>query len=175
MRSRFLIAAVVLAATLRPVNGYGQADTASAPGATPDHTFQSAGKFLHFLAGMSLGMLGAGLAEYALEPTYPSQHPLELPSLAIAVALPAGIAKEVLDSTGFGDPRITDVLITTAGGLAAALIVGYAESFYPPDGSGKANSVALLISTSALLAVPVAFGFAKEVRNTIERHRTLAP
>ena len=147
------------------------AQTDDASSGDPTYTVQSAGKFLHFLAGMSLGMLGAGLAEYALQPTYPSQNPFVLPSIAVSVALPAGIAKELLDATGFGDPRLTDVLITTAGGLVASLMVGYAEALYPPNGSGKSNSVALLISTSALLAVPVAIGFAREVRNNLEKRR----
>ncbi|HET6487524.1 MAG TPA: hypothetical protein VFH83_13945 [Spirochaetia bacterium] len=139
--------------------------------AGPAYTVQSPGKYLHFLAGMSLGMLGAGLAEYALQPTYPSQYPLVLPSVAISVALPAGIAKELLDATGFGDARLTDVLITTAGGLLASMMVGYAEALYPANSRGKSNSVALLLSTSALLAVPVAIGFAREVRNNLEKRR----
>jgi len=143
---------------------------AQAP-AQPTYTIESSGKFLHFLAGMSLGMMGAGLAEYALQPAYPSQNPLALPAIAVSVALPAGVAKELLDATGFGDPRLTDILITTAGGLLASLMVGYAEALYPPTGSGRQNSVALLLSTSALLAVPVAIGFAREVRNNLEKRR----
>jgi hypothetical protein len=165
---------VLLVILLCPLAAQAEAGT-NAPTLPPaGYTVQSAGKFLHFLAGMSIGALGAGILEGAREPGYAVQHPLCLPVAALAASAVAGIAKEALDSTGFGDPRVEDILITMAGGLTAALVVGYAGSVYPGTAGGRLNSVTFLLSTSALLALPVALGFAREIRNNIERRRAAA-
>ncbi len=172
MLGRLLTFACLLGTLAAPAPLRAQTAEAGLPDDSPQYTVQSAGKFLHFLAGMSLGLLGAGLAESALQPGAPQQQPLALPAIAVSVSVPFGIAKEVLDSTGFGDPRFADILITTSGGLAAAVVVGYTELLYPPSASGKRNGYVFLVSTSALLAVPVVFGFLREIRTNIDRRRT---
>jgi hypothetical protein len=145
------------------------------PGVPSAYTFLSAGKFLHFMAGMAIGVAAGGAAEATERPGFAAQYPLRSPALALSASAVAGLAKELLDSTGFGDPRVEDVLITVAGGLVAALVVGYAESVYPGSAGGRLDSVTFLFSTSALLAFPVALGFAREIRNNIEKRRAVAP
>jgi hypothetical protein len=80
------------------------------------------GKYLHVLGGMMVGLAAAGVVDAAIDPAVVSQYPWLLPATALAGSAAAGIAKEVLDSMGFGDPRFSDILITSAGGVAAALV-----------------------------------------------------
>jgi hypothetical protein len=89
------------------------------------------GKFLHVLGGMASGLAVAGIVEAAIDPSLQTRYPWLLPAAALAGSALAGVSKEILDSTGFGDPQFRDVLITSAGGIAAALIVGYAQNVYP--------------------------------------------
>lgn len=127
-----------------------------------------AGKYLHFLAGMAAGFEAAGIFECVYGPGVMTQSILFSPIAALSGSALAGVAKEVLDSTGFGDPRLTDVLITMAGGLAAAMAVLFAHAILPPTSDGWAGSQAYLQTSAALLVIPVAAGFIVE----IERNRT---
>jgi hypothetical protein len=121
---------------------------------------------------MAAGLAFAGIFQSVTDPQFAGENPLYLPAVALSAALVAGVSKEILDSTGFGDPRFTDVLITMAGGIAAAAAVGYAGYLYPHTQTGTINSVDLLFSTAALLAVPVAIGFWKEIEKNRERNRS---
>ena len=122
------------------------------------------GKFLHVLGGMATGLAAAGIVEVAVDPAMPGRYPWLLPSAAIAGSILAGVSKEILDSTGFGDPQFRDILITSTGGMAAALIIGYAQSAYPGSGNGKMNSASLVFSLAALIAMPVVNGFIQEIK-----------
>jgi hypothetical protein len=123
-------------------------------------------KYLHFLAGLSLGL---SASELVRETASPWLRPL----VAVGTAAVAGVGKEVLDSTGFGDPRFSDIVVTTVGGLAAAGILLYTQSVYPPAGTGRANSDAYVISTAVVLALPVVVGAVQEIRRYIDRRRAL--
>ncbi len=127
------------------------------------------GKSLHFLGGMMLGLAAAGIVDLASDPQLGATHPWSLPLTAIAAAAAGGVAKELLDSTGFGDPRFTDILITTAGGLAAALAAGYAESLYPSSPGGRADGASFLISMALGAAIPVTIGFIGEIKKNLDR------
>jgi hypothetical protein len=119
-------------------------------------------KYLHFLAGISVGL---SASELVREPSSPWLRPL----VAVGMAAVAGAGKEILDSTGFGDPRFSDFVVTSIGGLAAAGILLYAQSVYPTAPPGPANSDAYVISTAAVLFLPVVVGAIQEIQRYIER------
>lgn len=122
------------------------------------------GKFLHVLGGMASGLAAAGIVEVAVDPSMPGRYPWLLPMAALAGSVVAGVSKEILDSTGFGDPEFTDILITSTGGIAAALIVGYAQSVYPGTQNGQMNGASFVFSLATLIAMPVINGFLLEIR-----------
>jgi hypothetical protein len=133
---------------------------------------QSAGKYLHVLAGLAIGLATAATVESFQAPQDIGKSPLLLPALAVAGSAVAGTAKEILDSTGFGDPRLADVFITMSGGFLAAGAVAYAQSVFPGTDQGKQNGVTALFASAALLAVPVVIGFIKEIDRAIERRKS---
>jgi hypothetical protein len=126
-------------------------------------------KYLHFLAGLALGLSAAELVHALPLPVALQENELVLPLAAFSASVVGGIAKELLDSTGFGDPAVTDALVTMTGGLAAAAVVGYAQSIYPPGSAGRANEASFLLTSAIVLAVPVVIAFAGEVARFIER------
>jgi hypothetical protein len=128
-------------------------------------------KYLHFLAGLSLGLSAAQLVESLGAGAPPRGSPWIPPLAAVAAAAVAGVGKEALDSTGFGDPRFSDIVVTTIGGLAASAMIVYADSLYPDTTAGRRNSASFVVSTAVVLAVPVVIGFAREVRRWRERQR----
>jgi hypothetical protein len=160
---------LLLSLVLLPHGGWAQSATVPLFTLDPIPSPPAAGKYLHFLAGMAAGLEAAGIFEYAYGPQGTGQHPLLFPAVALSASAVAGIAKEILDSTGFGDPRLTDILITMTGGLVAAGAVGYAEYLYPPTRDGWVNGTSFLQLTAALLAIPVIVGFVVEIDRYAER------
>ncbi len=116
-----------------------------------------------------LGLAAAGVVDLAADPPVGATHPWALPLTAIAAAAAGGTAKEILDLTGFGDPRFTDILITTTGGLAAALAAGYAEWLYPSTSSGRMDAASFLVSMALAAAIPVTIGFIGEIRKNLDK------
>lgn len=149
----------------------GQSLFVGIPDRAPVNGTPSGFKYLHFLAGLALGLSAAGLVGASPVAAGPGQDALFLPVVALSASAVGGIAKEVLDSTGFGDPSVSDIVVTMSGGLAAAVIVGYAQSLYPSTSSGVANEASLLLSGAAVAAIPVFIGFAGEVARFIGRMR----
>ena len=114
-----------LAVVLSPSAGFAQ-NVVDFSAAAPLTASPSAGKYLHVLAGMAVGLTAAALTQDFNDPSAFTGQALVLPAVALGAAAVAGIAKELLDSTGFGDPRFTDILITMSGGrpgLAAVYTV----------------------------------------------------
>jgi rhodanese-related sulfurtransferase len=132
------------------------------------------GKSLHFLAGMALGLAAAGIADYMADPQLRTAQPFSLPFIALTASGVGGAVKEILDLTGFGDPRFTDILITMSGGLAASLAAGYAEGLYPSTLSGRANGTSFLVSMALGASIPVVIGFVREIRAYRERRAKAA-
>jgi len=129
------------------------------------------GKFLHVLGGMATGLAAAGIVEAIVDPSVQQRYPWLVPFAALAGAAMAGVSKEILDSTGFGDPQFTDILITSTGGVAAALVIGYAQCVYPRSQSGQMNAASFVFSLAALIAMPVINGFLVEIER-YESRRT---
>ena len=130
------------------------------------------GKVLHILGGWACGFAAAALTERVSAPGVRTQFPLFLPAVALAGGQIAGMSKELLDATGFGDPRFTDVLITDIGGLAAA---GCEALVRPPATASGRNGAALLFAAAAgVLAVPVVQGLATELIGDLRRTHSKA-
>ena len=127
------------------------------------------GKYLHVLGGMVTGLVAAGVVNAVADPAVLSQYPWVLPATAMAGSAIAGIAKEVLDSTGFGDPQLSDILITSTGGVVAALVLISAQSLYPPTRNGQVDSSSFVFSLAVLLALPVINGFLVEIGRHVDR------
>jgi hypothetical protein len=159
MRKPLIVFALLF--TLNPAAVPGQAAALSDP--------FPPGKSLHFLAGLALGLAAAGIVDFAADPRFGVTFPISLPLIALSASAAGGAAKEILDSTGFGDPRFTDILITMSGGLAAALAAGYAEGLYPPTLSGRANGTSFLVAMAVGASIPVVIGFVGEVRRALLR------
>ena len=133
------------------------------------------GKYLHVLGGMAVGLFAAGVVDMTVDPAVLARSPWLLPAAGIAGAVVAGIGKEVLDATGFGDPNLSDIFITSAGGLAAALAVGYAQALSEPTRNGQLNSGAYIFSAALLAAAPVVNGFLVEIRRYAARRARPSP
>ena len=118
---------------------------------------------------MALGLAAAGIADAAGDPQLGAVHPFSLPLIALSASAAGGIAKEILDSTGFGDPRFIDIFFTMSGGLVAALAAGYVEGLYPSTLSGRANSTSFLASMALGVSIPVVIGFVGEIRRFVNR------
>jgi hypothetical protein len=165
---RVVTVIVVCAALSSPAAG-AQSLFIGLPDRAPETGTPAAFKYLHFLAGLALGLSAAELV-HAL-PLSPGlrQSPLLSPAAALGASVVGGIGKELLDLTGFGDPAVTDALVTMLGGLAAAAVVGYEQSLYPGSAAGRANEASFLLSSAAVISVPVVIAFIGEVRRFIER------
>jgi hypothetical protein len=164
-----LLPALLNLALFLPTTITAQAMPASAALGIPTEDPFPPGKSLHFLGGMMLGLAAAGIADLAVDPQLAAAHPCMLPLVALSASALGGVAKELLDSTGFGDPRFTDILITTGGGVAAAFAVGWAEGLYPSNHSGRANAASFLLSMAIGASVPVVIGFIGEIRSYLQR------
>jgi hypothetical protein len=137
---------------------------ALAPPVSPPGELPAWFKYLHFLAGISVGLSASELVRE-------SSSPWLRPLVAVGAAAAAGIGKEILDATGFGDPRVSDAVVTAIGGIAAAGILFYAQSVYPAAPPGPVNNDAYVISTAAVLALPVIVGAIQEIQRYNDRRR----
>jgi hypothetical protein len=162
-------AIVVLFAALCSPFGSAQALYIGLPDKVPETGTPPAFKYLHFLAGLALGLSAAELVHGLPLGPAAQQSALLFPAAALTASAVGGIGKELLDLTGFGDPAVADVIVTMSGGLAAAAVVSYAQSLYPAGGTGGVNEASFLLSSAAVLAIPVVVGFIGEVRRFIER------
>lgn len=116
---------------------------------------------LHAAGGIMAGMFAASAASALSSPSTLEKYPLFLPAVGLSAALTAGIAKETLDSTGFGTAQWTDLVHTIIGGIVAAGMIAGVEL------SGSSGSAAAQRSAFALagigFAVPIGAAFAEEV------------
>ena len=97
-------------------------------------------------------------------------YPLLLPALGASAALLAGIGKETLDSTGFGDPQWRDLIHTVIGGLLAAGVVAAVEH---SGGSlaSAGNQARLYAGLGVSFSVPIAAGMLDELRLYLVKRR----
>lgn len=102
-------------------------------------------------------------------PSTIQHYPLLLPALGAAAAVTAGVAKETLDSTGFGDPQWADLLHTAIGGFAAAGFVAAVER--SPGIASPSRQAALFSGLGMSFSVPIAAGLVEEIARYLTKRR----
>lgn len=124
---------------------------------------------LHLLGGAMTGLLAASAASAVYGRSTVEGYPLLVPSIAFSAALTAGIGKETLDSTGFGDPQWTDIMHTLIGGLIAAGVTAGVEAI--GGGTSYQSKTILLAVVGVSIALPVGAGFAREIAIFLHKER----
>lgn len=125
--------------------------------------------FLHAVGGIMAGMLAASTASAFSNPTTLNEYPLFLPAVGFSAALAAGIAKEALDSTGFGTAQWTDLVHTMIGGLIVAGMIAGVE-LSPSAGTYTAQRRAFALAGIGF-AIPIGAAFAEEIHVYLEKRR----
>jgi peptidoglycan/LPS O-acetylase OafA/YrhL len=110
---------------------------------------------LHVLAGASSALLIGAVAYPLVEAESDQRSALLVAGLGLSGALLAGIAKELLDSLGFGQPQWSDLLLTLGGGVLAASLVYTLTWLEPNDGNESAGLAAVYGSFALVLSLPV--------------------
>ncbi len=120
---------------------------------------------LHLLAGISAGLVGGGIAALAARPWESPRHTATVLVWSTAGATGAGIAKEIADLFGFGQPSVSDVIVTGVGGFAVAGLVAGFTANAPTDAAGTAISAGA-IAGGVLVSIPVVRELARRIRST---------
>jgi hypothetical protein len=143
-----LLLAILLAALLRLAACPPAAAQNPQPVRGPD-------KALHFLFGASCALLASAVAAPALRdlPQPDLRYALGVSGAGLGAAVCGGVAKELLDLTGFGKPEWLDLLATAAGGLAASALV-----FAASRSDREARLAPVYASFGVVLALPPAEG-----------------
>ena len=110
---------------------------------------------LHVLAGASSALLISAVAYPLVDAASEQRSALLVAGLGLYGALLAGIAKELLDSLGFGQPQWSDLLLTLGGGVLAASLVYTLTWLEPNDGNESAGLAAVYGSFALVLSLPV--------------------
>jgi hypothetical protein len=137
-----------------------------APDSGPPATFPMAmppDTLLHLLAGFTAGMLAPALVSLAVPESTVRDHPYYLPAIGLTAAIDAGLAKETVDSTGFGDPDWWDAVHTALGGLLAGAIIFGIEGTLPPGSDERRELEVTGAAASIAAGVPVLIGLAAEI------------
>ena len=124
---------------------------------------------LHILAGAMSGLLVSSAVSAIYGHTTVDAYPLLLPAVGLSAAIAAGIAKETVDSTGFGDPQWRDIIHTLIGGAIAAGITAGIEHM---GGSSTYRAKTTLLATIGVtLALPVGAGLGQEISLFLKKEK----
>jgi hypothetical protein len=107
----------------------------------------------HVAAGVAASMAAAGLLT-AVTPRDVRDIPVAA-ATGMAVALAAGIAKEVADALGLGTPEFRDLMYTATGGLVGATVAFLAIAGTDAAAGGRAEMACALLEGAALTAAVV--------------------
>ena len=118
---------------------------------------------LHLLAGISAGLIGGGIAALAVRPWNRPERSATVMIWSTAGATGAGVAKEIADLFGFGQPSVSDAVITGAGGFAVAGLLAGVTAAKRSDTAGTVIS-ATAIAGGALVSVPVVRELVRRLR-----------
>lgn len=128
---------------------------------------------LHSFGGTMSGLIAASVAAQLYPQSTIRRYPLLLPALGASAALTAGIAKEVLDSTGFGDPQWHDIMHTILGGALATAFIAAGELAFDGRHAATTNETWLYGTVGVAFAVPVGVGFLREIELYLEKRRSV--
>ena len=110
---------------------------------------------LHVLAGASGAFLISAVAYPLIDSDSDRRDAALVAGLGVSGAFVLGLTKELLDLGGWGQPELSDFLLTLGGGLLAATAV-YALSTLQPAGEEESLGIAALYAAFAIvLSLPV--------------------
>ncbi len=110
---------------------------------------------LHVLAGASSALLVSALAYPLVDLDSDQGNAVAVAGLGVGGALIAGLTKELLDLSGWGDPAWSDLLLTLGGGLLAGTLV-YAVTCLQPGSAEGSRGIPVVYGAFALvLSLPV--------------------
>jgi len=121
-------------------------------------------KVLHGLAGASWALLAAAVVATRVTEAKPREAAAAVAAAGLGSAALAGLAKELMDLAGFGEPELMDALSAILGGLVASA-AAYALVLAQARGGAEVSRLSLpLLSFGVVLAVPVAEAWVRSLR-----------
>jgi hypothetical protein len=113
---------------------------------------------LHVLAGASSALLISAVAYPLVDVDSDRRNAVLVAGIGVGGAFLMGLAKELLDLGGWGQPQLSDLLLTLGGGLLAGTAV-YALSTLQPAGEEGSLGIATVYGAFGLvLSLPVGEG-----------------
>jgi hypothetical protein len=110
---------------------------------------------LHVLAGASSALLVSAVAYPFVDLGSDQSNAAVVAGLGVGGAVIAGLTKELLDLSGWGQPEWSDLLLTLGGGLLAGTVV-YAVSCLQPGREEGSRGIPVVYGAFALiLSLPV--------------------
>jgi hypothetical protein len=120
--------------------------------------------FLHVLAGASGAFLVSAVAYPLIDSDSDRRDAALVAGLGVGGAFVLGLTKELLDLGGWGQPQLSDLLLTLGGGLIAGTAV-YLLSTLQPAGEERGLGISPVYAAFALvLSLPVAEGLYRRTR-----------
>jgi hypothetical protein len=110
---------------------------------------------LHVLAGASSALLVSAVAYPLVDLNSDRNNALLVAGLGVCGSLAAGAAKELLDIYGWGQPDISDLLLTLGGGLLAASAVYALNTACGSEGEKCGGIPAVYTAFALVLSLPV--------------------
>jgi hypothetical protein len=119
---------------------------------------------LHLLAGASGAMLVSAVAYPLVDNGTARSDALAVAGLGVGGALILGLAKELLDMGGWGQPQWSDLLLTLGGGLIAASAVYAVSCLQPGAEEGNLGIAGAYGAFGLILSLPVGENLLRRVR-----------
>jgi hypothetical protein len=118
---------------------------------------------LHVLAGASSALLISAVAYPLVDVDSDRCNAILIAGMGVGGAFILGLTKELLDLSGWGDPQISDLLLTVGGGVLAATAV-YALSILQPAGEEGSLGISAVYGAFGLtLSLPVGEGLYRRI------------
>ena len=113
---------------------------------------------LHVLAGASGALLVSAAAYPLVDSDSDRCDAVLVAGLGVGGAFVLGLAKELLDLGGWGDPQLSDLLLTLAGGVLAGAAVYALSTLQPAGEEGSLGISAVYGAFGLVLFLPVGEG-----------------
>ena len=119
---------------------------------------------LHVLAGASGALLVSAVAYPLVDSGSDRCDAALVAGLGIGGALVLGLTKELLDLGGWGQPELSDLLLTLGGGLLAGTAVYLLSTLQPAGEDGSLGISTVYAAFGFVLSLPVGEGLYRRTR-----------
>ena len=123
---------------------------------------------LHVLAGVSGALLVSAVAYPLVDLGSNHRNAVLVAGLGVGGAFLLGIAKELLDLSGWGQPELSDLLLTLGGGLLAGTLVYAVTCQQPGYEEGSLGISALYGAFALILSLPVGENLCRRTRLSLQ-------